>query len=230
MKAIFILLLVVNAVLAAWSVVAHINQPSLSTPSIVTEKASPNLPTLDVLTEEQLGNLKVVNPQETVTGQANQLCSMVGPFSNLARANILIERLSALDVNAAVETLEIPIKPAYWVYLPPLPSKEAAYRKLSQLQALKIDSYVIPKGNLTNGISLGLFNEHEGAITKKDELVKKGYDVLIHTETRTIAQNWVVAKSSEGSKITPKVWSSLISGQEGIGYQQNFCPTVASLK
>ncbi len=230
MKAIFILLLVVNTMLAAWNAFNSITNSSTVGEPLVTEKAKPHLPTLEVLTDKQLSNLKVLSSNPEVHQQSGDLCSMVGPFKNLAQADILIERLSALDVVAILETLEIPIEPAYWVYLPPLPSKDSAYRKLSELQALKIDSYVIPKGNLTNGISLGLFNEHAGAVAKQKDLKAKGYDVLVHTETRTVAQNWVVVKASESSKITLKTWSSLISGQEDIGYQQNFCPTVASLK
>jgi hypothetical protein len=230
MKAIFLLLLLINIVLAGWSTLTSLRDNTADDRPVVTEKAKPDLPTLKVLTDEQLSNLKVLTSNEGLLQQPDELCSMVGPYKNLAQADILIERLSALDVSAVLETLEIPVEPAYWVYLPPLPSKDSAYRKLSELQALKIDSYVIPKGNLTNGISLGLFNEHSGAIARQEELSAKGYDVFVHTETRTVAQNWVVAKSSESAKITPKIWSSLISNQENVGYQQNFCPTVASLK
>ncbi len=230
MKAIFILLLVINTVLAGWNIIDGVSDQGSNASIAVTERARPHLPSLEVLTKEQLDNLKVLSTSNTSDPVFEELCSMVGPYKNLARADILIERLSALDVNAQLETLEIPIEPAYWVYLPPLPSKDSAYRKLSELQTLGIDSYVIPKGNLNNGISLGLFNEYSGAIAKKEDLEAKGYAVEIHEEQRTIAQNWVVAKSSESAKITPKTWSSLISGQENVGYQQNFCPAVASLK
>lgn len=236
MKAIFILLLIINAILLSLNVLAAYNGTSNSPINTQIDKVHSNsLPRLQLLTElsgaENNADISVTSRiQKIPQSQAsnNDLCSLIGPYKNLARADILVEKLAALEVDASLKEILVPGKTSYWVYLPPQGSSDAAFRKLKELQAKSIDSYVIPNGNLQYGISLGLFNEKNGAEIKQKELQGKGYEVSIHEEIRKISQNWVVASAQNAAKISPETWNSLIDEQEGIVYQQNFCPDVAS--
>ncbi|GAB2190261.1 SPOR domain-containing protein [Sessilibacter sp. MAH2] len=236
MKAIFILLLIINAVFLSLNVLAAYGNKNNSTATTPIGKVhGSDLPRLKLLNELSTvnddDNSPVVSQIQKTSQPQNtnaDLCSLIGPYKNLARADILVEKLAALDVSASLREVLVPGKTSYWVYLPSLGSSDAAFRKLKELQAKSIDSYVIPNGNLQYGISLGLFNEKNGAEIKQKELAAKGYEVKIHEEVRKISQNWVVASAQNASKISSERWNSLIGDQEGIVYQQNFCPDVAS--
>ena len=63
----------------------------------------------------------------------------------------------ALDIQAEIRSVDAAAGLDYWVYLAPLASRQASLRQLKELQARKIDSYIITQGDLANGISLGIF-------------------------------------------------------------------------
>lgn len=69
-------------------------------------------------------------------------CLYLGGGGEEADARRLQQRLLGLDIEAEVEARgEMSVD--YWVYLPPLASREAALRQLKELQARNIDSYLI---------------------------------------------------------------------------------------
>jgi hypothetical protein len=65
---------------------------------------------------------------------------------------------------------------AYWVYIPPLASRQAATQKAGELKRLGVDEYFIvaddPKWR--NAISLGVFKTEEAAKARLDALRAKG--------------------------------------------------------
>jgi len=216
LRAIFFTLLSVNLVLLLWGLFVA---PSNTT-------ASPPV-------DEQSVAVRHIKPAEVAATNASseapkERCALIGPFTNLAQADILVERLAALDVNAGLHDVPIPTQKAYWVYLTPMEHKKAAFKKLSELQSQGIDSYVIPKGELQNGISLGLFNDRELANAHKTSLNERGYPAEIKEEIRTVVQSWVVADAKSANILSPSAWSDLLSGLKNITYQQNYCPDVAS--
>ncbi len=103
-----------------------------------------------------------------------QLCEMVGPFENVSAAKDFVGRLRAIEVQSAVEELELPSGIGFWVYLEPEINRESALRRLGELQSRGVDSYVIPKGDLENGISLGMFSKKELADGRISEMKRLG--------------------------------------------------------
>src|SRR5690606_14367764 len=87
---------------------------------------------------------------------ADQTCLFLGSFQQEEGARQVEQRLMALDIQAEVRAVDAAAGLDYWVYLAPLASRQASLRQLKELQARKIDSYIITQGDLANGISLGI--------------------------------------------------------------------------
>ena len=155
------------------------------------------------------------------------LCDMVGPFSALLQAEYLQESLAALGVMADVRELEVPEGVGYWVHLPPEASRKEALQRLHEVQAQQIDSYLIPRGELANGISFGMFSRKALAEARLDEMRELGYAAQMREVTRTHKEIWVVLAAGEGQKIDENRWSELLEAENGIEKQQKYCQGVA---
>ena len=165
---------------------------------------------------------------EAPLSSSEPLCTLVGPFKKELSAEYFVERLQALDVLAAVTLLEVPGSSSYWVYQRPESSRKAALRLLHELQAKGIDSYVIPKGDLANGVSFGLYNERKRADDRVAEIRGLGYEAQIRTVTRTFEESWVTLKAGEAEKISRDHWLELLNRESGLEKRENYCPPVAS--
>lgn len=156
------------------------------------------------------------------------LCTLVGPFAETSSAENLLERLSSLDVKGRIEGVEVSDGEGYWVYLPPELSHKAALRRLHELQAKKVDSYIIPRGELAMGISLGMFSQEEHARQRREELEALGYEAQIEEISRTHRETWISLPLSQAARVADGFWVELLSDQPGLEKRQNFCPGVAS--
>lgn len=156
------------------------------------------------------------------------LCDMVGPYSRLLQAEYLVERLAALGASADVRELEVPEGVGYWVHLAPELSRKEALRRLHEVQAKNIDSYMIPRGELANGISLGMFTQQDLALARKQQMRELGYEAEIREITRTHREIWVVLAPGSGQIISDKVWVELLGDKNNVEKQQKYCQGVAS--
>lgn len=156
------------------------------------------------------------------------LCTLVGPFPSLLKAEYFTERITALNVRAMPKEVKMPAGPGYWVYLKPEPSRREALRVLAELQAKGIDSYVIPKGDLENGISLGMFSQKTLADARVEETESLGLVAKIDIVERTYKEIWVVLNKKEALKLSDTSWAGLMEGYDDLERRQNFCLDVAS--
>lgn len=119
------------------------------------------------------------------------VCLYFGPFSDENRAKALEQRLTSLDVHVSRQKIDAAAGTDYWVYLPPLASRQASLWQLRELQARKIDSYIITEGDLTDGISLGIFQNEDSANAVVERLKTAGYDALVRELGRNRHDFWV---------------------------------------
>lgn len=157
------------------------------------------------------------------------ICILVGSFERLLLAEYFVEKLTALGVIAEVRDLAINSEPGYWLHLTPEPSRKEALRRLSELQSRGIDSYVIPSGNLENGISLGMFSKRESADSMRETIRRQGYRPEITTVPREKKETWVLLPQGEAGKLSPERWSELLSSEDYIQKRQNLCRDLASI-
>ena len=136
---------------------------------------SKEAPTLMLLSElkakkEPVESVRVNRPNDggyveddTVVPISRSLCTLVGSFSDRSKAEHFVRRLNVLGVQGTVKNLLVSTTVGFWLHLPPLSSRKELLRRLSELQRQGVDSYVIPDGELQNGISLGMFSELQRA-------------------------------------------------------------------
>lgn len=232
MRLIFIFLLIAN--LAFFVFVYFIDK----TPAQVTvSNSKKNLQNVDnnlvLLTEQGISseatvNKKSVSPQSSDTNSSSELCTMVGPYAQLLHAEYLVEKLAALGVSAQITNVGIKDGEAYWVYLPPEMSEKEALRRLYELQKKNIESYIITKGELTNGISFGRYADGLEAEEKMKQIKAQGYDAQIKSIPKTINETWVLLESGADDKISQSTWLELMGQQQNLEKRQNFCLGVAS--
>lgn len=157
-----------------------------------------------------------------------EFCTMIGPYSQLLQAEYAVERLVALGAAAHITPVEIKEGESYWVFLKPEVSEKEALRRLYELQKKSIESHVITKGELTNGISFGRFADYVDAEARSNEIKKQGYEVDIKMLPKTIQETWVVIDAGFAEKIDETVWSDLLTKESALEKRQNFCLGVAS--
>ena len=148
-------------------------------------------------------------------------CVYLGSFPAEDRARQLVQRLLSLDVQASVQTVDAAAGTDYWVYLPPLASRQASLWQLRELQARKIDSYIITEGDLTDGISLGIFQ-------RKERLKTAGYDALVRELARSQHDYWAQITPESGRLVDDSLVRQLAPDFPELQKQTMPCKNVAS--
>lgn len=122
---------------------------------------------------------------------ATETCLFLGSFQQEGAAREVEQRLMSLDIQGEVRGIDAAAGLDYWVYLAPLASRQASLRQLKELQARKIDSYIITQGDLANGISLGIFPRSDSAQSVMQRLIDAGYEPLLRELPRAQRSYWV---------------------------------------
>lgn len=167
---------------------------------------------------------------ELVASASNteMLCQLVGPFAELLQAEYLVERLSALEVPASIRQLEIIDGKVFWVYLKPEMSEKEALRRLYEVQAKSIESYIISSGELANGISLGQFGDEEAAKNQLAKVRDLGYAAELKEIPKAHNEIWVDVKEQSGRKINAEQWANLLKEEKAVERRENYCLGVAN--
>lgn len=169
-----------------------------------------------------------VAPDSELTSSFEALCVWVGPFGREQTAQTFIERIAALDVQSALKVEPVAAGESYWVYLPSPGNRTAAKGILAKLQGRGIDSYIVPKGEQENAISLGMFSELKLAQTRMAEIVDLGFEPLLKSITRQVDEFWVMVEEAQVEKIGKSAWHNIVTEQFKLSEEQKFCLDVAS--
>lgn len=190
---------------------------------------------LELLSESRSGKVKKDRQTKQIeTGSIEKeidkdsMCTMVGPYEQLVRAEFLVEKLQALGMDSVITPVERVEGSVFWVYLPPELSQQDALMRLYELQKKNIESYIITKGELERGISFGQYADKIEADLRLDEIKKQGYQPEIKELKKTINETWVTLSPGAAEKISETVWSDILNEQQGLERRQNFCISVAS--
>jgi hypothetical protein len=239
MRAIFILLLAANLIFFVYQCLSGV-KGGVPAKLETAKDGHSSTGSLQLLSEQEVSSVprgsarkesKRAFQSDTVQASqksAQEFCTMLGPYGQLLQAEYAVERLNSLGVVARITPVEIKEGESYWVYLRPEMSEKEAVRRLYELQKKNIESHIIAKGELTNGISFGRFADQAAAEAKSSDIKKQGYDPEIKMLPKMIQETWVVIDSGFAEKIDETVWVDLISKEPGLEKRQNFCLGVAS--
>lgn len=218
MRWLFLLLLVLNLFyLSRWEL-------SDSRPS--TEDAGP------VFSREsgqalQLVAESAVGGRKPAIRQKKEECLSLGSLQSEERGHQLVQRLLSLDIRSAVEEVERVVSTDYWLYLPPLASRQESLHQWKDLQAKKIDSYIIGQGDLANGISLGVFSRAESAEAAMRHFKAAGYEPAMRELPKTKRDYWVVVAPESSRLLDERVMAILAKSFPGLSYQKMACKGLA---
>lgn len=158
------------------------------------------------------------------------VCLFLGSFEDEARARVVEQRLLSLDIQADVRSVDAAAGVEYWVYLPPLASRQASLRQLRELQARRIDSYIITQGGLANGISLGIFPRNDSANSVMQRLRNVGYEPQIRELSRAHRSFWVRVAPQSRRLADEFLLGRLAGDFAGLQHQLMPCEGVALLQ
>lgn len=236
MRWIFFSLVVMNLVIFAWGMVAGSSERPVHNvkPARNPYQNVPQLRFLDEMDSSDFSSSQYeqskndLRSKDSIVVEERELCDLVGPFESKDIANDFVRRLQAIEVVGLMKDIDLPAGPGYWVYLAPEASRREALRLLGELQSKKIDSYVIPKGELENGISLGMYSKRDLAIARKSSIERLGLDPQIEEIERSYREIWVMLSKGEGEKMSDLSWERAMEGINMLERRQNYCLDVAS--
>jgi len=199
-KWLFALLLLANVALFMWGQWYRqpLVRPSAPPPDVAQEKIKLlNEPGVRLLLRSRNAPAAPV-PTANVASR----CFRLGPFEQAAAADDAGRRLRAAGFEFRRESEEDTRPVAWHVYLPPLPSREAAERRRRELTRLGFrDHALIQEAGLENGISLGVFSVEDNARARVEQLARRD----VRAQVRAIPGTRTV------------YWLSLAPAPEGVG-------------
>jgi hypothetical protein len=235
MRSIFIVLLIANLGLFIHQFFIVGSKPAVIQQQVSLREEGERL---ELLAEKKSGKVIKKSKASTATDPAGSeseksldkdpMCTMIGPYEQLIRAEFLVEKLKALGMESVITPIERVEGSAFWVYLPPELSEQEALMRVIELQKKNIESYIITKGELERGISFGQFADKVDAELRVDEIKKQGYEPQIKEIKKTISETWVTLSPAVAEKISDATWLDILSVEDGLERRQNFCISVAS--
>ncbi|PZP20574.1 SPOR domain-containing protein [Pseudomonas kuykendallii] len=226
MRWLFLLLLMLNLFYYVW----HQQQAPLRVkevaPLSLYRSAEDNIRLLS-----ESGNVPAIQGRPAPVapgGQVDDVCLFLGGYAGEADIQPLEQRLKGLDVSAQVQARDAEGAVDYWVYLPPLASRQASFRQLKELQSRHIDSYLIGEGDLADGISLGMFPRQELADALVRRLNEAGYEPQMRELPRAYRSFWLRVDDSSRRLLDDALLARLSTDFPGMRHQLMPCKDVAS--
>lgn len=218
MRWLLVVLVVVNTLFCLY----HLSRENIEIVAEQNQSASSEKGELRLLSEAK--PLQSRKPIDAV----DATCFFIGGFDNEADALAVEQRLVSLDIDAALEQQDEAAGVDYWVYLPPLVSRQASVRQLSELQSRNIDSYIITVGDLANGISLGIFSRKDSAESVLSRLQSIGYSPSLRELPRVHRTYWVRLPPSAEQLVGEAPLSEIKRSFPAIAQQQKPCGGIAT--
>ena len=214
-RALIVLLIVLNLGVAAWWISRPAAQPpalpeqpagvlrlQLLAESRTTAKAIPPAPVpaaAPATPEAKPVPAPAVATVAAVTAAVAQ-CFSIGPFANDAAATTAAARITAQATR--VRPREVPGQRAsgYNVLLPPLPDRESAQALAQRIGAAGFDDYlVVNGGEQANGIALGRYRSRDGAERRQAALKAAGFAAQVQViGNEGPSQWWLDIAAAEG--------------------------------
>ncbi|RMF13074.1 MAG: hypothetical protein D6758_13860 [Gammaproteobacteria bacterium] len=206
MRWIFLSLFLLNLLVLAAQYNGWGAAPVVRQQPVVHEGAQPLIMLRELKATDPYKSVLVADARNKTTGNKKErLCLLFGPIYDKTEAEELVSYLSNNRVRARQIEREREVAPDYWVYIPPLPSRAQANKKLAELQVRKIDSYRISQGPLRNGISLGLFRNIDSARAMLEERRKQGLNAEMKEVRRTRKEYWVTPEDPSSVGLRARV-------------------------
>jgi hypothetical protein len=129
---------------------------------------------------------------EAATLRVALSCMTLGPLEDKTAIPEIQAWLEQRGARVDVRVDERREVALYWVFFPPRESRAVAVEEVVRMKAQGIeDIIVVPKGDMANAISLGVFSRPESRDRRLKELNGKGYQPSIGPRYRTKVASWM---------------------------------------
>ena len=244
MRWIVLFLLIVNVAYFGWGVVQQsgpkgnaskqVDSPVLGGQKLVllTERlpqASSSVPPpAPVIPKEEQS--PVHRGLDKVEIKKESMCVSVGPYQEEVLGRTLVKNLAVEGVASELDRLELDKEMQYWVILPPAATRKEAMQSLRNLQAKKIDSYLISSGELRNSISLGLFSKKQSAQGVLVSVKEAGFPAQMVEKERIRSEFWVRISPGQPLENVEKTLETLVVEGGDIKISKAACEMFAQTK
>ena len=150
-------------------------------------------------------------PEEPPVVQATSAtCVRVGWFQEPVAADEAAAWMRSAGAEAVrVRPEEQQVINSYQVYLPPASSREAAVAMAREMKEKGIaDIWIIDRGALTNGISLGVFRSKSNMSRRVAEMEKLGYPVTSTAHMKSVTEYAVEARAGGDHFAFDDTWNA----------------------
>lgn len=185
-RLLFLLLIAFNIGVAAW--LAFGRAPVVPLPPATDA----GVPELKLLSERAGASMPSVPAPEAHATQAGDRCESIGPFPTQVDMRAAMQALTPHVPRIQYREEQAHQSRGFWVYLPALPTRDAALATARALSAKNVrDYYVVTAGDQQNTISLGLFHDNANAERRRAEIAALGFKAQVSQRMETLPVYWV---------------------------------------
>jgi hypothetical protein len=151
-------------------------------------------------------------------------CVSYGPFPSADAAAQGLARLKSAGLGASQRAVPGKAKLGYWVFLPPFGSRREADAAADLLRKKGVkDIYVVADEANRNAVSLGVFNQKDGATQREKEIRKLGLKPQMAERFRDEPRYWLDARGNAPALPEAEAFKDL--GEEGapVGKASSSC-------
>jgi hypothetical protein len=196
MRNLFLSLVLANLGYAAWS--AWFRQPAAEG----LADRDTGVAGLTLVAELEEAAMRAVQSLQSASGfpvpgsgavvSATQRCVSLGPFEELAQAAAAGAALRSSGLAPSQRVVEGDIWVGYWVHLTEIPTRSGAEQMLQRLHESGIaDAYIVPGGEESQTISLGVFSEVSRAANVHEQARSLGYSPAVTDRSRRGTLYWI---------------------------------------
>ena len=171
--------------------------------------------------------------QERLAAQPAIACFTVASFDTTDDASSFIAGLGAIAFDARLSLSGDPLSSQYRVFIPPASSRGIATITLDSLSEslsaaqMEVETYLITRGTLENGIALGVFSERENAEAALNVVQGLGYTPQIEEIPRSTGEIQVSLQVLERDVLENPAWPDLTADRPDLTITENLCETIA---
>ena len=160
-------------------------------------------------------------------------CFIIENFNTIEDASSLIAEVGETAFSSNVISIDDPLRSEYRVFIPPATSREIATTSLDGLREnliaaeMEIESHLIARGMLKNGIVLGVFSQLGDAQALQKRVQGLGYALEIEEIPRKTGEIQVQLQVLERYVLENPAWLDLTAGPLSLSITENVCETIA---
>ena len=197
MRALFLLLLLVNVLFLAWTRWVDVSPAPAPSFSAGTQPGATPIR----LRQEVAADAPAARKAPVSDALLAATCVSVGPFVAGAAAEAAAARLGQLGFVARSRASVDEVRVGFWVRVPNLPTPDDAVNALGALQQAGFaDAYIVNDGSPGNIVSLGVFSDRGKAEQVAETVRKAGFTPETSDRLRTMDVSWLdIDRQENGS-------------------------------